>query len=323
VAFDRDDALRHAEKQMKLGRHDAALAEYERVLAQSPDDWKTMATVAPIALAVLSPDNDAYVKVALPKVIEILGHKSNLLRFEAASALLVLGPKAAAAVPKLAAGLQDPDPTIRGSFLAALAAIGPESASELPAILRALNDPADPVRYSACHTIGRIGAEAREAIPLLEKNLHDRDEILQIASAWALVKIDPQRQGLAAECLDPLTRALKLADPQARAEAAAALGEIGPTATPAAPSLEALAQDPDEAVQLGSFGRGDRTFLVFPQQLPLGQQDRAPGVHYSAHRRTARPKPALTPQNHAIGKGPAMPAFCFRARYGWVATISP
>src|SRR5260221_14717631 len=31
---------------MKLGRQDAALAEYERVLAQSPDDWKAMAMVA-------------------------------------------------------------------------------------------------------------------------------------------------------------------------------------------------------------------------------------------------------------------------------------
>jgi len=33
VAFDRDEALRQAEKLAKLGRLDQALAEYERVLA--------------------------------------------------------------------------------------------------------------------------------------------------------------------------------------------------------------------------------------------------------------------------------------------------
>ena len=65
----------------------------------------------------------------------------------------------------------------------------------------------------------------------------------------ALVKIDPRRDGVAAQCVEPLTRALKLPDPQARAEGAAALGEIGPAAAAALPALKDLAQDPDEAVQ--------------------------------------------------------------------------
>jgi tetratricopeptide (TPR) repeat protein len=46
VAFDRDEALKHAEKLARLGRLDQALAEYERVLAEAPDDWKTMTAAA-------------------------------------------------------------------------------------------------------------------------------------------------------------------------------------------------------------------------------------------------------------------------------------
>src|SRR5262249_52697741 len=146
-------------------------------------------------------------------------------------------------------GLQDPDPAIRGSYLTALSAMGPAAAKALPAILKTLNDPQPPVRYAACHAIGRLGKDAGEAIPVLEKNLREGDEILQIACAWALVKIDPNREGLAAECLEPLTRGLLLADPQARAEAATALGEMGPVAALAGGALEQLARDPDEAVQ--------------------------------------------------------------------------
>jgi HEAT repeat protein len=230
----------------KIGAKEAAPLLMEAVARERNT---RLATVAPIALAVLVPENDAYARVALPKVIEFLGHSSNFIRVEAATAIFAMGPNAADAVPKLIDGLQDSDPTIRGSFVTALSAVGPKSAKALPAMIQALNDPVPPVRYAACHAIGRLGKEASEAIPVLEKKLLERDEILQIACAWALVKIDPRRDGLAAECLEPLTRGLHLADPQARAEAATALGDMGSAAAPVTASLEQLARDPDEAVQ--------------------------------------------------------------------------
>ena len=55
VAFDRDEALRQAEKLAKLGRLDQALAEYERVLAEAPDDWKTMTAAADLYLRANQP----------------------------------------------------------------------------------------------------------------------------------------------------------------------------------------------------------------------------------------------------------------------------
>ncbi len=205
--------------------------------------------VAPIALAVLEPDNEGYVGLAVPKLIEILSHKSYPLRFEAASALIVLGPRAAAAVPTLAKLLPEGDPALRSAYLSALAAIGPASAAALPVILNALSDPEIPVRYAASYAIGRIGPEAKDALPLLEKNLQERDEMLQIASAWAIVQVAPGRDGQAGQCLAPLTRALALRDPQTRSAAATALGQMGAAAGPAAPSLKELAADPNDTVR--------------------------------------------------------------------------
>ena len=50
MAFDRDGTLRKAEKFVRLGRNDAAIAEYQRVVDETPDDWKTVATLADLFL---------------------------------------------------------------------------------------------------------------------------------------------------------------------------------------------------------------------------------------------------------------------------------
>jgi len=55
VAFDRDETLKQAEKLAKLGRLDQALTEYERVLAEAPDDWKTMTAAADLYLRANQP----------------------------------------------------------------------------------------------------------------------------------------------------------------------------------------------------------------------------------------------------------------------------
>src|SRR5262249_29056776 len=147
------------------------------------------------------------------------------------------------------AGLNDADPALRSAYLSALAAIGPEATDALPGLLAALGDPEFPIRYAATYAVGRIGSGAKEAIPVLEQNLRERDDMLQIASAWALVQIDAAREGLAGECLGPLTRALKLPDPHARNEAVTSIGRMGRAAASAAGALQELARDPDETVR--------------------------------------------------------------------------
>jgi tetratricopeptide (TPR) repeat protein len=55
VGFDRDEALNQAEKLVRAGRLDQALTEYERVLAASPDDWKTVTAAADLYLRANQP----------------------------------------------------------------------------------------------------------------------------------------------------------------------------------------------------------------------------------------------------------------------------
>jgi tetratricopeptide (TPR) repeat protein len=55
VGFDRDEALKQAEKLVRAGRLDQALTAYERVLADSPDDWKTVTAAADLYLQANQP----------------------------------------------------------------------------------------------------------------------------------------------------------------------------------------------------------------------------------------------------------------------------
>jgi HEAT repeat protein len=63
------------------------------------------------------------------------------------------------------------------------------------------------------------------------------------------VHVDPQRKGLADQCLGPLTRSLKLPDPRFRNEGVLTLAMLGAAAKPALPALQAIAKDPDETVR--------------------------------------------------------------------------
>src|SRR5262249_1567426 len=57
------------------------------VQALASDDDPEMQVVAPIALVILSPDRDALINLALPRLVELLGDESNHVRHEALEAL--------------------------------------------------------------------------------------------------------------------------------------------------------------------------------------------------------------------------------------------
>ncbi len=216
-----------------------------RALFAERDPGSELSIVIFIAVLTLDPEKEAYFRLALKGVTELLANESSLVRQEAATALGAVGKKAATAVPKLAAGLDDPDPEVRSALLSALAAIGPEAAEALPAVIKSLADPAYPVRYSASFAVGKIGPAAKVTAPVLEQNLQDQDPVLRFASAWALVQVDPQRSNLATLCLEPLRWGLKSADSRIRKEAAQALGALGPEAASSVSDLETVGKDDD------------------------------------------------------------------------------
>jgi HEAT repeat protein len=182
-------------------------------------------------------------------LIQLLDHKAGLVRREAALTLAMIGPKAAPAVDKLTATLNDADPSVRNAALAALAAIGPAATGALPAVMPLLTAAEPAVRYSAIFVVGKIGPSAKPAIPLLEKNLQEPDPFLQTASAWALVYIDPKPEGRAAQILGPLMQGLSVPDPRVRLAVIQALAQLGPAAKPARKALEEIANDKNEIIR--------------------------------------------------------------------------
>lgn len=55
MAFDREDALKKAEKFLRLGRLDAAIAEYQRIVDEVPNDWKTLNALGDLYLRANQP----------------------------------------------------------------------------------------------------------------------------------------------------------------------------------------------------------------------------------------------------------------------------
>ena len=80
MAFDRDGTLKRAEKFVRLGRYDAAIDDYQRVLQAAPDDWKTTNTLADLHLC--AGRVDAATEL-LTRIADHLALEGLLLRAEA------------------------------------------------------------------------------------------------------------------------------------------------------------------------------------------------------------------------------------------------
>ena len=219
-----------------------------KVLEKNHEDHR-LQILAASGLIVLEPNDDSRFKAALPLLIEGLGDHWGATRHASATALRLIGPRAAPAIPRLAAALHDPQESLRVDYLWALAVIGSAAAPALPEIAGLMNRDEFPIRYAACYAAGSIGPSASTVIPVLLNNLESRDEFLQFISAWAFVQISPPANEVAARCIVPLIKGLKVSDPQARSEAALALARLGPAAREAIPDLRQIARDDDATVR--------------------------------------------------------------------------
>jgi len=185
-------------------------------------------------------------------------------RRDAASALGIIGPAAAPAIPALVEALKDngADPSVRQSAAFALGNIGPAAAPAIPALVEALKDKGEDweVRRDAVSALGKIGPAAAPAIPALVDALKDKGEDPSVRRSVASVlgNIGPA----AAPAIPALVDALKDkgADPSGRQSAALALGNTGAAAAPAIPALVDALKDKGEDLsvrQSAAFALGD------------------------------------------------------------------
>lgn len=233
-------------------------------------------SAAPVLIACLS-DQDTQVKLsaerslvkigkgAVPTLVESLKNES--LHSAVASIIGEIGPDAKAAVPALAGMLRSKDPEIRREAILALASIGPEASQTVPELIKLASDKTSPNRPAAAFALGKMGA--KEAVPVLKEGMADKDnQVLRLASVWALLQIEPANADYAKTAVPLLTDALENEKADIRREAARTLGRIGATAKSAVPALQKHLRDPASAVRresliaLAEIGSDTPTLLV-------------------------------------------------------------
>src|SRR5262249_52567181 len=151
-----------------------------------------------------------------------------------------LGPRSRPAAPSLVAALKDPDKDVRSVAAFALGEISPGAPhpgdgprSEVVALARALRQEADHgARLWAAQALVKFGADAWVAVPALRQALSTFDKGLGVAEVAAdvLARLRPAAVEILGEALQ---------DPEcpARSRVAQYLGELGPRARAALPSL--------------------------------------------------------------------------------------
>lgn len=235
--------------------------------ADSKVKWHAMnaiGSIGPDAKSAVQPlvtglsDPDEQVKLAAGQALQRIGKASvsalvTSLKDERLAAVVAgvlggIGPDAAEAVPALGGLLKLKDPEVRREVILALASIGPPAKSTVPDLIKILGDGDFQYRGSAAFALGKIGDRSAESA--LKKSLDVGDNpVLSLATAWALVQLDPTNDEYVKIAIPKLITGLEHDNPMVRQEAARTLGEIGPRSKSAVPALRKKLADPAPPVQ--------------------------------------------------------------------------
>ncbi|MBI2823842.1 MAG: HEAT repeat domain-containing protein [Planctomycetia bacterium] len=226
-----------------------------RALAELDVPAETIEPAIRAALDEMDPTVLEHVMDALAAVGEkavpvlVAGLKDPKQRDPAIRALGRIGPAAQAAVPALAALVSSADLVVVRDAAAALGAIGPSASKAVPSITALLGKSDSSVGYAAAIALGKIGPAAKSAVPQLLKQINAKEPLLTVASVWAVRRLDPGNKTVAPAAVPVLTGALASKQEIMRAQAAAALGDLGPAARDAIPALKKLSDDPQAEVR--------------------------------------------------------------------------
>lgn len=215
---------------------------------------------------------------AKPALRELLANEST--EWQATKVLGDIGDGDPETVRALQARLRSSDASLRAMAAESLGSLGPAAHSAVADLISALNDPDDRVRAAAADSLGRIGPAAKEAIPALEALLEKSGTESSRETVGALLRLNhPVKNivanfvqqkssfyyylnGIGACDVPELRKILKASDAELQANAAMALGIIGPGAKDAVTDLTVATSDKDLSVRvnaivaLGKIGPG-------------------------------------------------------------------
>jgi hypothetical protein len=155
----------------------------------------------------------------VPALIQALDDESERVRWDAATALLEIGPEA---VPALIEALENGNESVRvrETIVMLLGDIGPEE-GVVPALIQAITDESEKVSMAAPQSLGHIGPE-EGVIPALILALKDGRSAVRFGAALGLETIGPE----AVEAIPALVEALEDESGLVREGAASALTAI-------------------------------------------------------------------------------------------------
>lgn len=213
------------------------------LFAALQDRHEAVRAAAARALATLRP---AAAEAALASLTGALASDDAYVRGFAAWMLGELGPRAAPAVPALAAALERESEERPGVAAQALAKVGASALPAVPALCAVLKADQPRRRWNAAMALGRVGPAAREgAVAPLRDAARDPDGRVRAQAVLALGRL----RASDAESVEVLARALGDEWPEARALSARALGWLGAPARPAVPALNGRLRDEEPRVR--------------------------------------------------------------------------
>ncbi len=186
---------------------------------------------------------------AVPRLIDALKYEK--FRVEIVYALGRIGPDADAATGELAKLVEDKNSRVAHEAIISLGEIGPGAKDATPVLTKALEQPDDrDMNFAAiAFALGKIGPGAASAESTLLKRLESKDDNVRLLSAWALARIDPASDVVAAKAVPVLTIGLALPVLEDRLLSAEALGGFGLSAKSATEALKKAATDENKDVQ--------------------------------------------------------------------------
>lgn len=168
-------------------------------------------------------------QAVLAAMADALHDKSERVRVWASYTIADFGAKALPVAPALIEALHDESAEVRAVAAGALGDLRPAAARAAVPLCHAMRDRDECVRREALHALCNLHPEEKAVVSILLDNLNDPDQDIRLDNAIVLAHMRPEL------AIKPLCDAL--ASPDSAAEAAAALGEIGPGARTAVPAL--------------------------------------------------------------------------------------
>lgn len=249
-------------------------------------------TNAIIAIGIVNPDDPKHQSDAISALIPMLGSSQGIVRFQAATSLASFGPAARKAIERLCARVNDSQSwEIRRAVCFALGRCGYDESNfpdirALEALNKGIDDVSKEVRIEALQGLINLGPpkepQDRQLLKShFEKRVKvDKDKYAGIWVRVALMRID--EAAINDANIKYIAAYLKKTEPLGiNADAARALGAIGPPAKKAIPELTNALKDKDvslvawSAWALGRMGPDARQALDALKQLLQDTSDSA------------------------------------------------